>query len=560
MKKLALAIAVAVGIVVSGFLFVTNQSISDSTQPVISNTNRDAPLTEVVPVPVMGVNQAKVPANNPLRYHYTMMIDDFGLSMYLLQQRSLYDDKTELEDMPGLYMIAYKDIKETLEKLGNVLPSEEEFEKNLRAAVKQAAKDFKAHPEQFRDESAAHMKAMATVLNDTVMNSVSVFAERDAQGSIEDALSRGFADLTESIGDHYAEFLPPAQAQSLDDQLNETLHFSGIGARLSPTEDGTGVEINYTYTGSPAHLAGLLPGDVIMKVRGEPVVAKNFEQVGDVTDKIKGDAGTTVVLDVKRGSEMLEFKIERAPIQGTTAIAYRHGDYAHVVLSSFGKDSDQDIQRALDMLAQPGKPLKGIILDLRENGGGILGGAVRIYDMFEKAGVKVVTTTSRHVKDGSEVSDVSNNTDAVLETEDNSGLLNIPLVILINGHSASASEILSGSMKANERAFVIGSKSFGKGIAQGVIPLYGDPVSHPTVKFTSEEFFVGTNKVRIHHIGVTPNQEVDQGLPAELVDPQTTELKIKRMSMMDRLIYYSDPSKDPVLRAGLEYLDLYQRQ
>ncbi len=560
MKKLVWASVVALGIVVAGFLFVSNQSVSDVSQPVISNTNRGEPLAEVTPVPVFGVNQAKVNTPNPLKFTYDLLLDDYGFAMFRLSKLSLYDDKVEIEDMRDLYLVSYSSAKKVLESVGNTLPTEDQFGDLLDEAFAKAKKEFKEHPEQFsNDETLAYMQHMGLVFATVISGSVHVYVGERGDGSIEHALSEAFDAVAEKIDDKYAAFMPPEEAQSLEDSLNETLHFSGIGARLMVTEDGKGVEIGYTYTGSPAHMAGLLPGDIIVKVNGEPVEAQSLEKVGDITDKIKGDAGTIVVLGVKRGTEELEFKIERAPIQGSTAIGYRHGDYAHIILSSFGKQSDRDIQRALDMLAIPGKPLKGIILDLRENGGGVLGGAIRIYDMFEKAGVKVVTTTSRHVQKGREVSDTSNNTDTVLKTEDNSGMLNVPLVLLTNGNSASASEILSGSMQDNERAFIIGTKTYGKGIAQGVMPLYGDPQTHATVKFTTEEFFVGKDKVRIHHIGVEPNTVVEQGLPENLVDPQTFEQRMAREDAMTRIMHRSDPAKDPVLKAGLEYLDLYNQ-
>jgi len=559
MKKLALAIIVAVGVTLAGFLVFTNQSDSASDEKsVISNTNRGEPQAEVTPVPVFGGNQAKVSNPNPLKFHYAMMLDDFGLAMYLLQNKSLYDDKVEFSDMPDLYMIAYSSAKKVLEKNGNVLPPEDEVRDLMDKAFETAKKNYAEHPELFQGgEGEAYMRGFGVVFANTILNSIHVYATDEIEGSIEEALSTAFDKVTIEIGDKYAGFLPPQEAQSMEDSLNETLHFSGIGARIGLSDDQKGVEIVYTYTGSPAHLAGLLPGDIIMKIRGEEVQASDYEQIGEVTTKIKGDAGTLVILEVKRGTETLEFQIERQPIQGTTAVAYRHGSYGHVVLSSFGDDSEKDIQRALDMLVVPGNPLKGIILDLRENGGGHLDTAIRVYDMFEKAKVKVVTTTSNHVKDRSEVSDTDNRNTRVFDTQDNT-LITVPLVILINNHSASASEIISGAMQDNGRAYVIGTKSYGKGVAQGILPLYGDPFNHPTVKFTTDEFFVGKDKVRIHQIGVTPDLTIDQGIPANLTDPKNDEDAMMRNDVMTRIIHRSDPTKDPLLKAGLEYLDQHQ--
>lgn len=262
--------------------------------------------------------------------------------------------------------------------------------------------------------------------------------------------------LTDALGDPYTVFMTPPDTKSFEDSLSGTLE--GIGAQLD-LQDGQ-IVVVAPLKGSPAEKAGLLPKDIIIMVNGEELQGMRLDEV---VQKIRGPKGTTVTLTVVREdrADPLTLTVVRdsihIPSVESKVVKMQTGSVAVLALNQFGDDSMAEMKKAIEALP-PG--LKGVVLDLRFNGGGYLEGAVQLVSMFLKSG-EVVTVERR---------DVPAEKHHVLGRP---LLPDIPLVVLINEGSASASEIAAGALQDHKRAVIVGTKSFGKGTVQEIIDLPG---------------------------------------------------------------------------------------
>jgi len=263
--------------------------------------------------------------------------------------------------------------------------------------------------------------------------------------------------MVASVGDPYTVFMTPDENTDFRDSLNGSLE--GIGAELQMTNDN--VLIVGIVKGSPAEQAGLLPKDVILSVDGKDVFGQTLNQV---VGRIRGKKGTQVTVEVLRDGEAKSrtFTITRDQIH-VPSVEYEvkqtaTGSVGLLSIHQFGSDTVEGVRTALQHVDPTG--IKGLVIDLRFNGGGYLSGAVDIASMLMKSG-NVVSVVGR---------------DGPADTQKVSGdaiLPDIPLVVLINEGSASASEILAGALQDNGRAEIVGMKSFGKGTVQEVIDLPG---------------------------------------------------------------------------------------
>lgn len=262
--------------------------------------------------------------------------------------------------------------------------------------------------------------------------------------------------MVSAIGDPYTVFMTPVENTDFRDSLSG--HLQGIGAELSQEEDR--VVVVSPIKGSPAEKAGLLPEDVIVEVDGEDIAGKNLNEV---VTKIRGAKGTKVTLKILRAgaSDLLSFTITRDDITvPSTEFEIKKtatGSVGYLAINQFGAETIPEITQILKTVKP--EELKGFIIDLRYNGGGYLDGAIDLVSMFLKEGT-VVTVKGRNEETVHKVTG-----EAVLPT--------IPLVVLQNQGSASASEITAGALQDHKRATIIGMKSFGKGTVQEVIDLPG---------------------------------------------------------------------------------------
>ncbi|MBI5448776.1 S41 family peptidase [Candidatus Gottesmanbacteria bacterium] len=315
--------------------------------------------------------------------------------------------------------------------------------------------------------------------------------------------------MVNSLGDPYTTFLPPKENKEFKEDLGGA--FEGIGAQLGMRENR--VIVVAPLKGNPAEKAGILAGDTILKVDGEETAGWSVQQA---VTKIRGLRGTTVTLNIfhEKSTKPVDIAIVRdtivvpsvetwvktpseiVEISGTPGIrelSAKPGKVAYLRLSRFGDRTNDEWNKAVeDMLVaqRANGKLKGMIFDLRNNPGGYLEGAVFIASEFIKSGVVVSQANSDNTKQDYTVARQGR-------------LLDIPLIVLINKGSASASEIVAGALRDYKRATLVGETSFGKGSVQTPQELGGGAGLH----ITTAKWLLPKGDW-IHKIGVKPDVEV----------------------------------------------------
>jgi carboxyl-terminal processing protease len=325
----------------------------------------------------------------------------------------------------------------------------------------------------------AHLlaEAMARVKHDYV-------DDVDDDRLVEAAIRGMLADL-----DPHSAFLGPDEFDDI--RVSTSGRYSGIGVDLG-VEDGR-VVVVAPVDGSPASRAGILAGDVILSVDGMPLDVSDLD---DAVHLMRGPLGTRVVLMIRREGvdEPLEIALDRGQIevQSVRAELLDAGD-AYVRISHFTDATAQDLRRALaDLERQAGRALPGLVLDLRNNPGGVLDAAVAVADVFLDRGL-IVSAEGRMP-------------DARFRANATPGDLldGAPLSILVNRGSASAAEIVAGALKDHRRATIIGTSTFGKGSVQTIIPLSAGNA----IKLTTSRYYTPSG-MSIHARGVAPDVVVD---------------------------------------------------
>ena len=240
--------------------------------------------------------------------------------------------------------------------------------------------------------------------------------------------------------------------------------------------------------GTPAFRAGLLSGDKIMEVDGESTEGITLE---DAVKKLRGEPGTTVKIKIFRPTVqiMKEFELERAVINVPSIKDTRvlDGQIGYVRMLQFGESTADDLQKELDTLEK--QQVKALVLDLRSNPGGLLSAAVEVAQKFLRRGDLIVFTRGR-----------DNRMERSYRARGRATFPNVPMVVLINGFSASASEIVAGALQDNQRAILVGEKSFGKGSVQSVLP----QDAGTAIRLTTAKYYTPSERV-IHDNGIEPD-------------------------------------------------------
>lgn len=296
---------------------------------------------------------------------------------------------------------------------------------------------------------------------------------------LSDGAARG---MVKAVGDDYTTFLDKEEAAEFNKSLNGEV--SGIGAEigvrnLQPT-------VLRVLDDSPAKKAGLKTGDIFVAVNGTSVAG---ETASGVADKVTGEAGTTVKLTMRRGSESLDFSITRAQISDPSVRWSVSDDIGILTISRFDDNTGSLARKAAKEFIDKG--VKSVIVDLRNNGGGYLTAAQEVASLWLDSGKTVVTEKSRG---------------QVTETVKASGnptLKGKKTIVLVNGSSASASEIVAGALKDYQAAILVGEKTFGKGTVQKVINLSDDRI----LKVTVARWYTPQDR-NITKEGIQPNQTV----------------------------------------------------
>jgi carboxyl-terminal processing protease len=299
---------------------------------------------------------------------------------------------------------------------------------------------------------------------------------------LEDGLKHGLAEATK---DPYTVYFTAKEAQNFNSELNNS--FSGIGAQLGQDSDGN-VEIIAPIAGLPADKAGLKAQDIITSINGS---STNGLSIDDAVNKIRGPKGTKVTLQVVRNhAQALNFTITRDNITlPSVKTKILPGNIGYLQISTFADDTTQLAQKAADQFKQAN--VKGIVLDMRNDPGGLLDAAIRVSSLWLPQGQKVLDE-----KQGNVVVD----SNAALGGDELHG---IPTVVLINSGSASASEITAGALHDNNAAYLIGEKSYGKGVVQRLIN-FGDGSQ---LKVTVASWYRPDGQ-NINHRGITPDKTV----------------------------------------------------
>ncbi len=367
----------------------------------------------------------------------------------------------------------------------------------IGAVIGSIIQDFRAAGVLGRDNYRSVLTAANLVKNQSI--------NEYTADEITDMMLTGLASYIEDDYSYY--FTPEAKTQYDDDK--QGIVKGGIGVQVVTEEDGS-VLILDVYDDSPAQSAGIKTGDYIVAVDGV-----NVSEIDDLSSAISGENGTTVRITVRRGEDELAYDVIRGQSQ-QTMVRYRTiGDVMYIQLKSFNGNAVEKFQEAMDAVESQG--CTGIVLDLRDNGGGDLSILEKIGNMILPEGV-IIYAQDRH---GNRISEINS-----------SGAdMDLPMVILTNSNTASASEALAGAARDRGTAVLVGTKTFGKGIMQTTYTLDNEGA----FKLTTAKYYLPSGEC-IHEIGLTPEYE------AALPDGQESRT------------YYMTDQEDTQLQKALEIL------
>lgn len=302
---------------------------------------------------------------------------------------------------------------------------------------------------------------------------------------MEDYLYYG---LVAGLGDPYAAYYNEEETQSMLDSSSG--NYCGIGAVFSQNLVTGVITVTRVYEGCPSYEAGLLPEDILYQVEGEEVTGQDLT---NVVTKIKGEEGTEVTLTMIRGEETLDFTMKRQMIEvPTIEHEMLENQVGYIIITEFDGVTDEQFKTALTELQNQG--MEKLVIDLRNNGGGSVESVCNIADELLPEGAIVYTEYKGKERE-------ARNSEA--------DCINIPMSVIINGASASASEILSGALQDYGVATIVGTQSYGKGIVQSILDLQDGTA----LKLTTAKYYT-PNGNDIHGVGITPDVEID--LPEEL--------------------------------------------
>ena len=297
--------------------------------------------------------------------------------------------------------------------------------------------------------------------------------------------------------DPYTSYLSEEDMKEFE--LATTGKYGGIGALIR--KRGDYVVISEPYKGSPADRAGLKAGDKIIAIDKESAKGFNVEQV---SSRLKGDPNTNVKVTIESlidgKSRTMTIRRERIAIPGISYAGMLNDSIGYIHHVDFTEGCYDDMRAAIEKLSE-GDRLKGLVLDYRNNGGGILQEAVKIVSLFVPKGSEVVSTKGREESESK-----------IFRTELEPLLPELPMVVLVNGHTASSSEIVTGALQDMDRAVVMGQKSFGKGLVQSSLPIGYDAY----VKMTTAKYYIPSGRC-IQNINYSEHLDKGREIPDSLI-------------------------------------------
>ena len=288
----------------------------------------------------------------------------------------------------------------------------------------------------------------------------------------------------EGLGDPYTEYI---SADEMEDYLSDTMgNFVGIGIYMVKNTEKGKIQVLAPIKGSPAEKAGIQAGDLILTVDG---VDYSADEMTIASNKIKGEEGTTVTIEVLRGTETKKYELKREKVKVNQVEGkVLSNNIGYINFTSFDETTADDFKAKFEELNKQG--IKSLIIDLRNNGGGIVDQALQIADYVAD-------------KDSVLLYEVDKNNKETVKKAKTDPIINMPIIILTNENTASASEILAGALKDLGKAKTVGTTTYGKGVIQQILKLSDGS----GLKVTIEEYQT-PNRSKIHKIGIAPDEEV----------------------------------------------------
>ena len=311
---------------------------------------------------------------------------------------------------------------------------------------------------------------------------------------LEEGAIKGYI---EGLEDPYTEYI---SKEDMKEYMEDTMgNFVGIGIYMVKDTETNRVKVLAPIKNSPAEKAGILSGDLILSVDGVQYTA---DEMSVASSKIKGEEGSTVKLEILRDNKTLSFEIKREnikvnPVEGKVL----ENNIGYIEFSSFDEGTAEEFKNKYEELEKQG--IKALIIDLRNNGGGIVDEALKIADYILN-------------KDSVILYEVDKNNNEKVEKSKNDPIINMPIVVLTNGNTASSSEILAGALKDLGKAKTVGTTTYGKGVIQQILTLQDGS----GLKITTEKYLT-PNKTEINKIGIEPDEKV------ELPDTVENELLVE---------------------------------
>lgn len=319
--------------------------------------------------------------------------------------------------------------------------------------------------------------------------------EQDKDKLVEGAIE----GYVQALGDQYTEYITADEMQEYQEQILG--NFVGIGIYMIANEEHNLIQVLSPIKDSPAHEAGILPGDLIVNVDGVEYKATDMTVAAN---KIKGEEGTKVKIKILRDNQELDFELTRRKVI-TNPIEEEVIDknIGYLAVTSFDEGTGEEFKTKFEHLKS--QNIKSLIIDLRNNGGGLVSEALEIADYIIEKGQTLLVTV-----------DKNNNEEITKAKQDPT--INMPIVVLVNENTASASEILAGALKDTQKATLIGTKTYGKGVIQQILTLQDGS----GLKITVEEYFTPSRN-KINKIGIEPDEVIE--LPKNLKNSIIIERK-----------------------------------
>ena len=316
--------------------------------------------------------------------------------------------------------------------------------------------------------------------------------DRDYLGDIDEnkVLDETVKGYVAGLDDEYSEYFTK---EELDKYKTNNIEgqYVGVGLYIVQDTEKNAIRVLAPIKGSPAEAVGILSGDYIEKIDDETFTG---DQITEASNKMKGQEGTTVKIQVLRGNETKEFEVERKNVRVNPIESNIYEDnIGYIKISSFDEGCSSEFKEKLEDLKS--KNIQSLIIDLRNNGGGIVDEATAIADLFTDKGSTLLITK-----------DKAGNEDITYAKNDKD--IDVPIIVLTNENTASASEILAGALKDNNVAKIVGTTTFGKGVIQELLTLKDGS----GLKLTTNEYYT-PNRNKINKVGIEPDEKVE--LPDE---------------------------------------------